>query len=228
MHPFSSPRHVARLLSSAACLMALGHASVANAAQAMVDIPIQLDVNSPTCTIANSASTVMLPAGGSSTQTWDQYMSSNAITTDAVHGGAKTSAALNQTLTVTCNTPNVPIQNVIVQPASSATLVGVCDAAANMVDASVPTPLKLAGGGAVIGYDQVSINGTSAPHFYGGAGASGCGRNPYTTAFNTGPLVAGASTATVVWRPEFSPSPNPLGQPTGGSFKTTATAVINY
>lgn len=188
---------------------------------------ISLKASTPVCSIANTSNQITLPAAQGPTLTQQQYLTANAINTAAQLGaGWVTSATLNQTAVVSCDTAAVPMVSLAVMNSGSASP-GLGPGLQYLVDATVGTPQKMSGGNLQLGAEQVSVNGASAPFSYFDAtGAS----KPYTGAWATGALVSGASTASVVWRPVFSTTgpATALGQPTGGVFKGSFQLVLNY
>ena len=201
----------------------------AHAASAVANVPIILAVVAPVCTVSNNAASVILPPASSTAMTQDQWLTANGITTTAVVNSAwKTSASLNQTATISCNSPAATISSVLVQPGAGASLVSTNTATQFLVDAAVP-PFKAAGGNLIMAFEQVSINGASAIHSYQ-TNANPSVPQSYSIPFNTVSAGASSSTATVVWRPTLSNEnrPTALGTPSGGSFMGSAQIVINY
>lgn len=200
-------------------------ASSAHAASATATVPIILGVNAPTCTVANDNAAINLPAATSAAMTTAQYFSANAISTASVAGASRvTSAALNQNATISCNLANVTIQSFVVQPSASSSVVAGSLAMQYLVDATASTPVKAGAGNFSLGAEQVSVNGTAAAASYGVGTVV-----PYATAFTTGALNAGTSTAAVVWRPFFSAgNTSAIGSPVGGSFNGSYDIVVNY
>ncbi|RUP26068.1 MAG: hypothetical protein EKK45_17320 [Curvibacter sp.] len=190
-------------------------------------LSISLKASTAVCSISNTANQISLPAALGPTVTQQQYLQANAINTAAQLGsGWVTSATLNQTAVVSCDTAAVPLTSLTVMNSGSASP-GLGPGLQYLVDATVGTPQKLSAGNLQIGAEQVSVNGVSAPFSYFDAtGAS----LPYTGTWVTGALVNGASSASVVWRPVFSTSgpATALGLPTGGAFKGSFQLVLNY
>jgi hypothetical protein len=198
----------------------------AHAASATGSFTVSMPVNSPTCTVATSNSTVALPTAGSANQTLGNYFSTNGLTTAAQEGGLWfTSATLNQTATITCSTASTPILSFTVEPAGGASLFAGYGAQMYMVD-SATTPNKAGGGFLALGYEQVSVNGTAAPQPYETIGSGSI--SLYTTTFTTSAVPSG--TATVVWRPALqnNSSTAAMGTPTGGSYNSPGQIVVNY
>jgi hypothetical protein len=195
----------------------------AHAASATGTFTVSMPVNSPSCTVATSNSTVSLPTVSSPSQTISNYLAINAITTAAQLSGDVTSAALNQTATITCTTASTPILSFIVEPASGASVASSYTAVMYFVDAAT-TPNKAGAGNMNLKYEQVSVNGTAAAQSYAVSG----NLTPYTTTFTTSAVANG--TATVVWRPEFGNPTNTtaMGTPTGGSYNSPGQIVVNY
>jgi hypothetical protein len=183
---------------------------------------VSMPVNSPTCTVANSNSTVSLPTVASPNQTLGNYFSTNAITTASTvnSGWYAAGSSLNQTATITCTTASTPILSFVVEQASGAT--GPNTAQTYLVDAAT-TPVKAGAGNFLMVYEQVSVNGTAAAFTYAGVSPI-----PYATSFTTSAVANG--TATVVWRPVFedASSTTAMGTPTGGSFNSPGQIVVNY
>ena len=197
---------------------------------------VSLPVNSPTCTVSNSGSTITLPAA-SVGQTVAAYQALNLTTPPAsipTSTDTFTSTSLNQTATISCNSANTSIASFVVQPGPGAvTAVAPALAVQYLVDATTPTPVKLAGGTTFASVaEQVSVNGTAAPLNYGAANTNAI--NPYTNPFATGALNTASpavSTATVVWRPLFNTGVNnqtKIIAATGGSYNGSFQILVNY
>jgi hypothetical protein len=204
------------------CLFAIN----ARAATASGTFTVSMPVNSPVCTVSTNNATVALPTAGSPNQTLGNYFSTNSITTASQYGGTwVTSAALNQTATISCTTASTPILNFVVQPATGAVVTAAGPAVVYLVDTAT-TPLKAGAGNMYLLYEQVSINGTAAPFSY--ANTTNNAVAPYTTTFTTAAVANG--TATVVWRPALysASATTAMGTPAGGSFTSPGQIVINY
>lgn len=205
-------------------------AGAANAAVATNNVPMTMAVSGvPTCTVANSNASIVL-ASATMAQTVQNYLTNNSITTPAIAGNVFTSAALNQTATISCSNANTSITSILVQPGTNAKIAGAFTGYQLLVDqAATPT---VAGGvssnsGFLWSSDLVSVNGTSTPASFV---TSSNLVQPYTTSFTTGALSGSTSTATFVWRPTaYAGTPTAvIGNPTGGSFSGSYQIVVNY
>lgn len=212
--------------------------SAAQAAQATSPaVTINLPINAPTCTVANTSGNSITLTSAPLSQTLGSYQAANwptaGLATSTQSGNYFTSSTLNQTATISCSTANAQISSVVVQPGSNATLLGAGSAVQYLVDTTTPTPLKAGGGALAVAAEQVSINGTATPWNYTDI-PTGQPKS-YSTPFFTGSLSTGGtpvSTATVVWRPQFTLLANNtsalLGNPTGGTFSGSFLVLINY
>ncbi|MGP8431795.1 hypothetical protein ACT2FY_01095 [Paraburkholderia fungorum] len=196
-----------------------------HAASATATVAITMNVNAPKCSVAaTTGSTVSLPMALSPTTTVGSYLSTNFTTASHYTSvGWVTSSNVNQTATISCDTPNTIITSFLVQPGSGASLYPGTTGYQYLVDGSSP-PVQAAGGGIVMAYEQVSVNGIAAPFAY----LTGNSSYAYSTPFSTDSSTP--STATVVWRPIFYPQipEAKLGNPTGGAYTAPATIVANY
>lgn len=214
----------------AAAICALFTTSAAQALQANATVTLSLPVNSPTCTVANSASTVTLQAASTS-QTAGNYQTANlpltGLSTTPTSVTYWTSAALNQTALITCNQSNTPITSVIVAPGPNAALTGPGLNRQYMIDTAA-TPNRL--DNVILTSEQVSVNGAAAPLSYQDV-SSGVLKY-YTTPFSTGTATGSpaTSTATVVWRPQilFWDRNVLFTNPTGGSYNGSFQIQVNY
>ena len=205
-------------------MLLMAVAGPGHAAQSASNIPIDLTVLAPTCTLTNSNSTIVLPIATSAAETFGQYVSVNNLVADSTAGAGWYSAtALNQTSTMTCNSANVQILGFSVEPGASATIDPAAPTELYLVDgATVPNK---AFGNLLVVANQLQVNGLAAPALYSTAGGAAASYGP----FSTGPLTGGISTATVMWQPALSgTASNPVGQPQGGVYRGSFVAVVNY
>ncbi|WP_186053795.1 hypothetical protein [Burkholderia gladioli] len=224
-----------RVVAAATCAAAslLGGAGVAHAASASSSFLISMPVSNPTCTVTNSNSggtaRIALPSASSQTLGATAYVTAQ-YPTAAVLGGTwytSSSASYQQTATVACSVQNTAILSFAVQPGPSASVVSGKTGQQYLIDTTSPTPVKAASGNILMGFEQVSVNGTSALYSYQTtAGVI----QPYTTAFGTNTVSGSDYAATVVWRPTVSAggSTVAIGNPTGGKFSGTAQIVANF
>lgn len=215
-----------RIIASAACAI-IGVMGVTDAAQAAftsqatsANIGIDLPVTAPVCSVwtgtaASSSTTtsgvistvspaITLPSVSSPSTTVGQYFGLNGISTLAYNLTSNwyTSAALNQTATIQCDTANTIISSFVVQPDSSkAALVPSTTNTQYLIPAPGSTTYA-AGGVLQMIFEQYAVNGTTAQYSYWGG--SGNSSQAYSTGFSTGALSSGKSYATVVWRPVMS------------------------
>lgn len=198
-------------------------------------VTLSVPVNSPTCTVSNSSSTMTMPAA-SVGQTVTAYQALNLPNTpasDPTATGVFTSNSLNQTATISCNSANTAIASFVVQPGPSAVTATAPGVAVQfLVDATTPTPVRLAAGSFAVVAEQVSVNGTAAPQSYGALSTYAI--NPYSTPFSTGALNTASppvSTATVVWRPIVITGVNnqvKIAAATGGLYNGSFQIIVNY
>lgn len=220
----------------AACVVGgLCATGVAHAAAANSSVLITMPVASPTCTVTNSNSAgttrIALPSASGQTLGATAYVTAQ-FPTAAVVGGTwmtSTAASFQQTATVSCSVQNTAILSFVVQPGPSASTLSSATGQQYLIDSTTPTPAKAAGGNLIMGFEQVSVNGSAAAYSY--QTSSGGVIQPYTTAFGTTTAGSGSNyIATVVWRPvvNASNSTTAIGNPTGGKFSGTAQIVANF
>lgn len=186
------------------------------------NISISMAVTSTVVSVSpsgNSSSSVSLPSTAGNSQTVAAWIAANAPI-PAVRGAPWfTSNAFNQTATISSQTASVPILSIVVQPASGATTAS-GDSAEQLLGDTATPPNNAGGGNLLMGYEQVSWNGTASPASYD----SGSAPIPYSTTGTT-------SGATLVWRPVFSANGNTtatMGAPVGGMYTGNANIVITY
>lgn len=215
-------------------IMALSGPTSAQAANTINStVTMSLPVNSPVCTIINSSNSIALP-----TASYGQGIVSYAalnfpLKAPSVPAGTQlTSTTLNQTATISCNQANTLITSFLVKPGPNASFNPTAQNSSQwLVDATMPTPVKLLGLPTLA--EQVSVNNTITPFIYWDSNNNG-NTLAYTTPFQTGALSTGAnpvSTATVVWRPTFyvaAPITETFGTPVGGSYNGSFQIVVNY
>ncbi|WP_157639153.1 hypothetical protein [Burkholderia ubonensis] len=208
--------------------LGLAFASGAHATPASSpNVAISMAVAAPSCTVTPSQTAIQLPSASSATQTVANWFTSNL---QAPASGWYAPTNMNQTATISCNIGGTPILSFIVQPGSNkpATPAGTNGSGiAGMADTAT-TPVIVPN--LSVAYHQVSVNGVAAPMEYINFGPNTTNAN--TTAFSTGPLSGGQSTAQVVWVPNFwantSDTTSTIGTPTGGKYTTPAVINITY
>lgn len=220
IRPLRQPIASAVFIVCGAAVLGSLLAESAHAASATATVPIVMNVNSPVCTVYNDHSSVILPTASSPSMTLAQYYAANGITTASLFGaGRVTSSAFNQTASISC-TIDTLILSFVVKPSASATIAPMGAAVQYLVDAAA-TPQKAFGSAFNVTAEQVSVNGTAAPHHYGYSTVT-----PYTTPFLI--RTSWEEIGQVVWRPDFAvTSSNAIGMPTGG-YQGSFDIVVNY
>jgi hypothetical protein len=210
-----------------------GFVKAASAASATADVAISLAVTAPVCAVSNSTGALQLPNATNPELTLKDYLGAHGISTPGVGNSDRvTSPSLEVTTTISCSEKAI-ILSVLVEPApGSVPWAAGWVATQHLVDESSP-PVKFFGGLSMLEYEQVSIDGVSAPWSYSNYAG---GTTPYSTAFlaktpdASNPTVA--YTANVKWRPTFYRAhlTAKVGNPTGvqKSFKGAARVTVNY
>ncbi|MBR7780220.1 hypothetical protein [Undibacterium rugosum] len=223
-------------ISTLAMALMAGITGSAQAASSSADVQMILNIssNASACTVTPSAASFNLP-NGKATQGARDWMQASGITTPSLAGVPSRTTlgtSLDQVVTIACGQPSTPITSILVAP-SGAQYPGLPGLAYMLDNAGNAAGGK--SGGLATSAELVSVtsqaNPSGAPAPFSFMNAQSGAAQSYVKPFATSATMTASGTynASFAWHPLFFVSGNsPLGDASGGSFKTPWVVTVNY